>query len=78
LTTERIQRQLTSDEVLRIANDDAARIYGDLANFKISIRLSLDGWHVNYDLVDADMQGGGPQYVIDAIEGTILSKKYYQ
>ena len=78
MKTEHIQRQLTSDEVLRIANNDAALVYGDLANFKISIRMSLDGWHVEYDLVDPDMQGGGRHYVIDRNDGKIVSKKYDQ
>ncbi|HKA07461.1 MAG TPA: hypothetical protein VKD71_09405 [Gemmataceae bacterium] len=74
-----IQRpRLGSDQVLRIANDDAVRKYGDLSDFRISIRLLPDGWHVEYEPDTPDEQGGGPHYVIDPVDGTIISKKYYQ
>ena len=72
------QRPLSADQVLRIANEDAIRAYGDVSEYRISIRLHPDGWHVEYDLVDPNMQGGGPQYVIGRDDGAILSKKYYQ
>ena len=67
-----------SDQVLRIANEDAARMYGDLSDFRISIRLQPDGWHVEYEPNTPGEQGGGTQYVIDALNGNIISKKYYQ
>jgi hypothetical protein len=70
--------QLTSDQVLRIANEDAARVYRDLSGYRIELRLAADGWHVEYRVDPADGQGGGPHYVIDPLDGTIKSKKYYQ
>ena len=69
---------LTSDQILRIANDDGVRMYGDLSRYWISMRLQQDGWHVEYHVDPAYGQGGGPFYVIDPADGTIISKKYYQ
>ena len=53
-------------------------MYGDLSDFRISIRLQPDGWHVEYEPNTPGEQGGGTQYVIDALNGNIISKKYYQ
>lgn len=70
--------RLTSAEVLRIANEDAERMYGDVSDLEVSLRLQPDGWHVVYRTADPEEQGGGPHYVIDPVDGTIRSKKYYQ
>lgn len=70
--------RLTSAEVLRITNEDAERMYGDLSDLEVSLRLQPDGWHVVYRPTNRDEQGDGPQYVIDPVDGTIQSKKYYQ
>jgi hypothetical protein len=72
------QPRLGSDQVLRIANEDAVRMYGDISDFRISIRLHPDGWHVEYAPDTPGEQGGGPHYVIDPVTGSIVSKKYYQ
>ena len=34
--------------------------------------------HVDYELLDAVRDGGGPHYVIDARTGKILAKRYEQ
>lgn len=70
--------RLSSVDVLRIANDDAVRVYGDVSDLEISIRLQPDGWHVDYRPVNLEEQGGGPHYVIDPTDGTIKWKKYSQ
>ena len=70
--------RLTSVQVLRIANDDAEPVYGDLSDLEISIRLQTDGWHVDYRPVNPVEQGGGPHYIIDPVDGTIKWKKYSQ
>ena len=70
--------RLNSVQVLRIANEDAERMYGDVSDLTITIRLDTDGWHVDYKPVDPDEQGGGPHYVIDPYDGTITAKRYYQ
>ncbi len=41
-------------------------------------QLESDGWHVDYNLKDPRLKGGGPHYVIDAASGAILSKRYAQ
>lgn len=69
---------LAGDQVLAIAQADAARAYRDLLAYRIQLMLEDDGWHVDYELKDPRLKGGGPHYVIDAHTGTILSKRYEQ
>jgi hypothetical protein len=69
---------LASDEALRIARTDAERVYRDLDPYRIEITLETDGWHIDYELKDRTLNGGGPHYVIDAADGRILSKRYDQ
>lgn len=69
---------LTPDAVLRIAREDAERVYKELDRFRITLYLEPDGWHVEYRLHKPLVAGGGPYYLIDPITGAILSKKYYQ
>jgi hypothetical protein len=71
-------KPLTCDEVLRIAREDAERVYQNLTRFRITLFLESDGWHVEYRLTERFVAGGGPYYLIDPITGTILLKKYYQ
>jgi len=78
ITPQPTAKPLTSDEVLRIAREDAERVYQDLDRFRISLVLQPDGWHVEYTLAQPFVAGGGPHYVIDPVTGAILSKKYYQ
>jgi len=70
--------RLACDEVLRIAQADAQRVYRDLTHLAITLRLESDGWHVEYNPSRPGWQGGGPCYVIDPVDGTIISKTYYQ
>jgi hypothetical protein len=72
------QPRLSSDEALKIARLEAERAYRDLAPYRISIALEADGWHVDYDLKDPHMNGGGPHYVIDPFIGTITTRKCEQ
>ncbi len=44
----------------------------------IAIVLEADGWHVDYELKDTHLNGGGPHYLIDPSTGMILAKKYEQ
>jgi hypothetical protein len=69
---------LSSDQILHVARLDAERAYGDLTQFRILLALEPDGWHVDYELKDADLNGGGPHYVIDKLTGVILSRRYEQ
>ena len=69
---------LAGDQALAIAQADAARAYRDLLPYRIQLVLEADGWHVDYDLKDPNLKGGGPHYIIDARSGAIVSKRYEQ
>jgi hypothetical protein len=69
---------ITSDQALKIAREDAERVYRDLSCYHIGLALESDGWHVDYDLKDSGTRGGGPHYLIDAMTGRILAKRYEQ
>jgi hypothetical protein len=69
---------LSCDQVLKIANVDAEKAYRDLSPFRIEIVLKDDGWHIDYELKDPQLNGGGPHYVIDAATGAIVTKRYEQ
>ena len=42
------------------------------------LSLEPDGWHIDYELKDPNLNGGGPHYIIDAATGAILHKRYEQ
>jgi hypothetical protein len=69
---------LAGDKALAIAQADALRVYGDLTPYRIHLVVESDGWHVDYELKDPRFKGGGPHYIIDAVSGAILSKRYEQ
>lgn len=69
---------LSSDQILRIARMDAEQAYRDLTAYRISLALEKDGWHVEYQLKDPGLNGGGPHYLIDPFTGAIVSKRYDQ
>lgn len=72
------QTNISCDQALKIARTDAERVYRDLFLYRISISLEDDGWRVDYELKDPDLNGGGPHYLIDAGTGEIVSKRYDQ
>ena len=72
------QTTISCDQALKIARTDAESAYRDLSMYRIAISLEEQGWLVDYDLKDPNLQGGGPHYVIDAETGEILSKRYEQ
>jgi hypothetical protein len=69
---------IAGDRALAIAQADAVRAYRDLSPFRIQLVLDHDGWHVDYELKDPRLKGGGPHYLIDPHTGAILSKRYEQ
>lgn len=77
-TQEVLVPSITSDQALRIARVDAERVYRDLSPYRASVALEQDGWHVDYELKDQHLQGGGPHYVIDPGSGGILERHYEQ
>ncbi len=69
---------IPADQILRVAQTDAGQTYGDLLQFRVTLALADDGWHVDYELADPRLNGGGPHYVIDPASGRITSKRYDQ
>ena len=61
------QAKISCDRALRIAQTDAERVYRDLFLYRIGISLEEDGWRVDYELKDPDLNGGGAHYLIDAV-----------
>jgi hypothetical protein len=77
-TTPKPAATIAGDQALAIAQADALTAYRDLSAYRIQIVLEADGWHIDYEMKDRRMKGGGPHYVIDAATGTILFKRYEQ
>lgn len=69
---------VNSARALSIAEADAIKAYRDLTPYRVTVVLESDGWHVDYQLKDPRSAGGGPHYVIDALAGAIVSKRYEQ
>ena len=69
---------LLGDRILAIAHADALTAYSDLSPYRIRLVLEDDGWHVDYELKDPKLKGGGPHYVIHAVTGAIVSRQYEQ
>lgn len=69
---------IASDEALRIARLEAEKAYRDLSDFRVIVALERDGWHVDYELKNPNLNGGGPHFVIDAADGRVLWRRYEQ
>jgi hypothetical protein len=69
---------MSADQALQIARLDAEKAYGDLTSYRITLELENDGWHIDYELKDPLLKGGGPHFLIDAVNGAILWKRYEQ
>ena len=69
---------ISAARALGEAESDASRAYGDLSPYSVKVQLEADGWHIDYELIDPELQGGGPHYVINAHDGTIARKQYEQ
>ncbi|PWU10184.1 MAG: hypothetical protein C5B50_25990 [Verrucomicrobia bacterium] len=69
---------VSSDAALKIARLDAEQKYSDLSPYRIAIIFEDNHWRIDYELRNRNVQGGGPHYLIDAMTGVILSKRYAQ
>ncbi|HEU5108968.1 MAG TPA: hypothetical protein VFT95_10480 [Micromonosporaceae bacterium] len=61
-----------------IAAAEAAQAYHDLSGYTVTARLVDGCWHVDYELTDRTLLGGGPHFVIDAGSGEITGRRYEQ
>ena len=71
-------KTIPGDQALAVSQADAMKAYRDLSVYRIQLVLESDGWHIDYELKDPRLKGGGPQYVIDAQTGAIATKRYSQ
>jgi hypothetical protein len=78
LQATQLPAPIPASRALGEAESDALRAYRDLSPFRVEIRLEDDGWHIDYELKDPQLQGGGPHYVVDAADGRIIRKRYEQ
>jgi hypothetical protein len=88
MSTTTASKPLTSNEILAIAHADAVSAYANLDRFTIEMSRDNDQWTVVYRVRQPDsanvgkrrvfVSGGGPKYIIDAFDGKILMKTYYQ
>jgi hypothetical protein len=78
VTQQRRKPSISGDQALKIADADAEKAYRDLSGYRIILVLEPDGWHVDYELKNRQAVGGGPHYIIDPENGTIVWKKYEQ
>jgi hypothetical protein len=69
---------IASDEALRVARLEAEKAYRDLSGYRAIVVLEADGWHVDYELKDPNLNGGGPHFVIDPSDGRVLWRLYEQ
>jgi hypothetical protein len=72
------QPAIDGARALAIAQADALKAYHDLSLYRVQIAQEQDGWHVDYELKNPRLKGGGPRYIIDAVTGVILTKRYEQ
>ncbi len=77
-TTATAPPTIPADRALAVAQTDALAAYRDLTPYRIQLVLETDGWHVDFELKDPRLKGGGPHYLIDASTGQIVSKRYEQ
>ena len=69
---------IDKEEALRLAHEDAKKVYNDFSIYDIKAKLKNDKWYVDYEINVKNMLGGGPHYVISAETGEILSYRYEQ
>jgi hypothetical protein len=69
---------ISEDAARDIAAAEAGQAYHDLSGYTVSARLTDGSWHVDYELSDETLLGGGPHYVIDADSGEITASRYEQ
>jgi hypothetical protein len=69
---------MTADQIVGVARLDAEQAYNDLFRYRVTLALLGDGWHVDFELADQQVNDGGPRCVIDPVSGKITSKRYEQ
>jgi len=65
---------VNQETALKIAQKDAKSSYRDLSVYNIRAKYKEGNWHVDFDLKDPQMPGGGPHYIICGETGIILTQ----
>ncbi|MCB0397538.1 MAG: hypothetical protein KDD36_12850 [Flavobacteriales bacterium] len=76
MTTD--QDSITREEAMALARQWASQVYHDLTPYEIETTLKDGNWHVDYELKDPGMVGGGPHFVISASTGELISSRFEQ
>ena len=76
--SEKTSILIDKEKALEIANNDARKVYRDLSIYNIKAELIDEEWHIDYNLSNPQMVGGGPHYIISTKTGSILSYRYEQ
>lgn len=69
---------ITKERAIEIAKKNAKDYYKDLSIYEINATFFDTVWHVDFELKDAKLDGGGPHYVISAKDGKVIDFKFYQ
>ena len=69
---------INEEEALRIAHENASRVYRDLSIYEITATLEEGLWYVDYKIADPGTLGGGPHYVVSEETGEIVSFRFEQ
>ena len=69
---------ISQKEALDIAKKDAELVYRDLTIYEVMAEVKENNWHIDYELKNPELHGGGPHYVISGSTGEIVSKRYEQ
>jgi hypothetical protein len=69
---------ITEDEARAVAVTEASQAYGDLTGYTVTARLADGNWHIDYELTDKMLLGGGPHFIISGETGEVLSRRYEQ
>lgn len=72
------QKLIDRDSVMKIAEANAKTAYRDLSIYTVKAELKDEKWYVDYEIIDPQMVGGGPHYIISAVTGKIDSCRYEQ
>jgi hypothetical protein len=76
--TSREGVNIDKEKAITIAREDAVKAYGSVEAFNVFACETARSWHVIFELKDADLNGGAPEYIIDKKTGNILRKTYEQ
>lgn len=70
--------RIPEERALEIAEEDAAKVYGDLSIFEVTIDTVSTRWKIDYHSLDTAKVKEGPHYLVARRGGKIIMKYYPQ